>query len=95
MARARNSFILQGLSGKIGDIVVKQYRYGTVVTKVPDMSNVKSTRLQKKKRKKFKEAVAFAQKILANPAKRAAFEAKLKRGKTGYHAAISQYLKKT
>jgi hypothetical protein len=94
MARARNSFILEGLRGKIGDIVVKQYRYGTVVTKVPDMSNVKSTRLQKKKRKKFKEAVAFALKILADPKAKAAFEAKLKRGKTVYHTAISQFLKK-
>ena len=95
MARARNSFILQGISGKIGDIVVKQYPYGTVVTKVPDMSNVKSTRLQKKKRKKFKEAVAFAQKILADPKTKAAFKAKLRRGQTVYHAALSQYLKRT
>jgi hypothetical protein len=74
MARVRNSLILEGLRGKIGEIVIKQYRYGTVVTKLPDMSNVKSTRLQKKKRKRFKEAVAFAKSILADPEKKLHFK---------------------
>jgi hypothetical protein len=94
MARTKNSVILYGLRGKIGDIVIKQYRYGTVVTKCPDMSNIKASRLQKKKRQHFKEAVAYAKKIIANPVKNAAYNARLRRGKTVFHAAISEFLKK-
>jgi hypothetical protein len=49
MARVHKNPLLKGVRGKIGDsIVVKQYKYGTVISAVPDMSRVKRTVLQKK-----------------------------------------------
>lgn len=95
MARANKSLLLAGLRGRVGDIVIKQYRYGTVVTKLPDMSKVKTTKLQKKKRKRFKEAVAYAKQILADPEKKAIYKTRIKKGKTIYHSAISEFLKNT
>jgi hypothetical protein len=47
MARTNNP-LLQGVSGKIGgQLVIKQYSYGTVISAMPDMSKVKKSMLQK------------------------------------------------
>jgi hypothetical protein len=94
MATLRNSLLLRGISGKVGDIIIKQYRYGVVISKAPDVSKVRPTKAQKVKRKSFKEAVAFARDVIANPKKKAAWKAKTRRGKTVYHTAIAYYLKK-
>ncbi|MBC7493922.1 MAG: hypothetical protein H7221_02860 [Flavobacterium sp.] len=94
MAKTDNP-LLKNTSGKIGNfIVVKQYKYGTVISAVPDMSRVKKSKLQKLKQNWFKDAVAYAQTILRDPKKKAAYAKKLKEGKTVYHTAIQEYLEK-
>lgn len=94
MARIQNGSILSGVSGKVGGIVIKQYRTGPVASKIPDMSNVKATKKQKAKRSLFKEAVAYAQQIIRDPERKAAYKATLRRGRSVYHTAIAEYLKK-
>ena len=94
MARARTSALLSGLSGTIGDIVIKQYRYGTVISKRPDMTGVKPTNAQKKKRSVFAEAVEYAKAIVADPLQKEKFQRKIGRKKTVYHEAIREYLKR-
>ena len=94
MARTTNP-LLKNTSGKIGNfIVVKQYSYGTVISAVPDMRRVKKSELQKLKQGWFMDAVAYAQTILRDPKKKAAYEKKVKEGKTVYHTAIQEYLEK-
>jgi hypothetical protein len=95
MARiSRSNILLIGVSGKLGDIVVKQYKYGTVITKLPDMSKVKSTARQKKQRKRFAAAVAYAKSINADPKKKAQYQKKVKKGSTVFHTALREYLNK-
>ncbi|MGG9962003.1 hypothetical protein [Ferruginibacter sp. SUN106] len=95
MARVKSNPLLQGVSGKIGDsFVVKQYRYGTVISAVPDMRRVKKSALQKLKQNRFADAIAYAQSIIRDPEKKAAYAKKLPEGKTVYHTAIQEYLKK-
>jgi hypothetical protein len=87
--------LLQVVSGKIGgQLVIKQYSYGTVISAMPDMSKVKSSRKQKEQQKKFAEAVAFAKSISRNPVKKAAYAKKLRKGQSVYHAAIQEYYEK-
>ena len=94
MARTDNP-LLKNTSGKIGNtIVIKQYSYGTVISAIPDMRRVKKSELQQLKQSWFKEAVAYAQTILRDPAKKAAYAKKIKKGKTVYHTAIREYLEK-
>ena len=95
MARvAANAFLLKGLRGHIGkEIVFKKYGNKTVVTRYPDMSNVKPSELQKKEQSRFARAVAYAQNINRNPALKAEYKTKVKKGQTVYHFAISEYLK--
>jgi hypothetical protein len=95
MARVPKKSILNKAKGKIGDeLVVKQYDYGTVITRYPDMSRVKKSPLQEKENALFKEAVKYAQGIIHDPKKKAAYAKKLKKGKSVYHAAIREYMKK-
>ena len=95
MARLKKgSLILSGLSGQIGKtLIIKQYSYGTVVTKFPDMTGVKFSNRQKDEHNKFKEAVAFAREVLRDEKKRNTYEKKLKKGQNVYQRVISEYLK--
>jgi hypothetical protein len=95
MARVSKKSLLSKAKGKIGDeIVVKQYSYGTVITRYPDMSRVKRSARQKEEQSLFKQAVKYAQGIIYNPKKKADYAKKLKEGKSVYHAAIKEYMKK-
>ena len=92
MARSKNIF-LDGVSGAIGkEFVCKQYAYGTVITKYPDMSKIKPSITQKRYRGRFQEAVRYAQGILQDASKKAEFQRKIGKGKSVYHAAIKEYL---
>jgi hypothetical protein len=94
MAQSVSSVILHNMHGQIGkQIVVKQYGDKTVITKYPDMSGVKPSKLQKQTRKKFALAIAYAQSIIQDPTRKAAYAKKLKRGARVYNAAIKEYLR--
>jgi hypothetical protein len=93
MAYSTHSLLLHNLRGQLGkQIVVKQYGKKTVVTAYPDMSGIKPSTLQKQKRKRFADAVAYAQSILYDPARKAAYARKLKKGERVYTAAIKEWL---
>ena len=95
MAHSSSSILLHTIRGAIGkQIVVKQYRGKTVITAYPDMSNIKPSKLQKLKRKKFASAIAYAQLIVHDPVKKAAYAKKLKKGARVYNAAIKEFLSK-
>jgi hypothetical protein len=94
MAKGDNSLLLYNVRGQIGkQIVVKKYGKKTVISAYPDMSNVKPSKLQKVKRKTFAEAVAYAKAINNDPAKKALYRKKMKKGQRVFNFAIKEYLK--
>src|SRR6476660_5351360 len=96
MAHSNNNPLLEGFSGAIGELVVKHYPNGkTVITKKPDMSQVKRSELQKVYQSKFVEAVAYARSAERDPEKKVAFEKVLKKGQDVYHTALSNFLRKS
>jgi hypothetical protein len=58
------------------------------------MSRVKRSGMQKMKQSIFADAVAYAQNIIRDRARKKAWQQKLKKGETVYHAAIKDYMKK-
>lgn len=93
MAINNNNILISGTSGQIGkQLVLKQYSFGTVVSKYPDMSKVIPSKKQLKEKGKFSKAVAFAQSIINNPQQKTVWQQKLPEGKKVYHAAIQWYL---
>jgi len=94
MAQSERNMLLNQVSGQFGkQVVVKRYGNKTVITSYPDMSNIKPSKEQKKKRKVFAEAVAYAQQINNDPEKKALYKKKLKKGQTVYNYAIKEYMK--
>ena len=95
MASSNNSLLLPKMRGQIGkQIVVKQYGNKTVITKYPDMGGIKPSKPQKKLRSRFADAVTYARAIINDPAKKAAYAMKIKKGQTVYHYAIKEYYRK-
>ena len=95
MARLKQNSLLSALRGTIGkEIVIKQYADKVVVSKYPDMSKVKASKLQRVHRKLLAEASAYASKINRDPQSRAKYMKKLKPGESVYRKAIEEFYRK-
>ncbi len=93
MARVIKNNIAEGLKGRLGDLVFKQYSYGTVVSKRPDRSKVKLSRKQKEANQRFVKAVAYAKKVMRTPALQTGYTNQLKKGKSLYHLALADFMR--
>ena len=94
MGKLKDNVLVNGMSGSIGNVLLKQYKYGTVISKMPDRSKVKLTKHQKNLNSRFQDAVAYAQAVINDPKKKSGYEKKAKREKRSvYHVALSEYLK--
>ena len=99
MALVKNSIVVTKLSGTLGGIVFKQYRYGTVASKIPDMSKIKRSEKQKAAIKEFSNASVYASHAIKDPEKRKAFQEKRARDRRHakrslYHLAMDEYYEK-
>ena len=91
MARRKKKTIdLKDSGKKEKEKFIKSRGRKNFTSKIPDMTQVAPTRDQKRARRKFSDAVAYAQSVLRNPAKKAAY--KVRRGETVYSRAIKDYL---
>lgn len=63
----RDNILLQGVSGKIKNLVVKQYPGKTVITSVPDMSERVLTEKQLEYQNQMRLAISAAKNIIADP----------------------------
>jgi hypothetical protein len=87
--------LIQGSIGK--SFVIKHYRYGVVMTRYPNMKNIRPSKAQKVQRNLFKEAVSFAQWVLRDPERTKAYLVNLpiKKRRRPFQALISYYSKST
>lgn len=93
MARISKNIITSDLQGAIGKQIVFRVRNGkTFASKYPDMSRVKPSPRQLLAKGRFAKAVAFAQNIINDPKKKAAY--KVKKGQSVFNAAIAEYMKR-
>ena len=91
MARVKDNYVVEGTSGKIGNLVVNKIINGkTFVTKYPDRSNVKYTKEQIEFRQIFAKAAKFASEIVGDPAKKFSYPRQGR--KSIYHCALSDYM---
>ena len=94
MNKQNKNIVLNGFSGTIAkQIVVKQYKKGTVFAKYPDRSHVKPSDKQLKDQSKFAKAVAFAKAIISDPVEKQKWQEQINNDKTVYQQAISWYMK--
>jgi hypothetical protein len=96
MARIRNNNLTRGLSGMVGgQMVFRTWNGKTYLSNAPSKPKKQSKR-QKENRMKFKEATAFAKRMMLDPVKKAEYKAiadKLELP-NAYTAAITEYMRK-
>ena len=93
MAIVEKNIIIEGLSGKLGKMLVFRQRGGkTIVAATPRKTDKAPSEAQEIRREKFRQAVAYAQSVLENPSLKTLYAAKLHTHQSVYHAALSDYL---
>jgi hypothetical protein len=95
MAFVKNNPILAGASGKLGNLVYRQMNGKTIVQCAP-VRTAPYNEAQKKQQGRFKEAMAYARTLLADPKVKAEYTARAKARHAGLNAfnlAVSEYLK--
>ncbi len=95
MAISKNNIVTETLSGKVGNVIFKNYSNKTVISRYPDMSKVVKSDKQLQNQEQFAAAHAYAKRIISDPAKKLAFMKTIPKGKMVYHAAVSKYLKES
>jgi hypothetical protein len=95
MAQIRSNPIMTGASGMLGDIVVyRQYKGKTLMCNRPEKRTA-ITPHQQKMKSRFLEAVAFAKKMIADPATKALYQpGPESKFTSAYAAALADYLKR-
>jgi len=89
-----NNIVMTGASGSLGKQLVFRQRAGkTVISMPPAKIETAPSASQLKLRNKFAAAIRYARLVLANPALKAAYQAKAMPGVSAYNTAISDYLK--
>ena len=95
MAEIKNNIITQGMSGKLGNLIVFRNKGGkTFVATAPSKPSGERTEVQKAHRKRFQEAAVYGQGVVADPDKKAGYEtAGKKKGLSAYNVAVADFLK--
>ena len=90
MSQSKNNIVTKGLSGKVYQLVFKQWFGRTVVAKRPrKFSTVTSNQLNI--RETFKNAAAYAKAAITDAALKLAYKAKAKPGQTAYNMAVADF----
>ncbi len=93
MAISKNNVVTESLSGKVGNVIFKNYATKTVISRYPDMSRVVKSAKQLANQDLFSAAHRYAKSVISDPVKKLAFSKTIPKGKMVYHAAVSKYLK--
>ena len=93
MKRKKIPLLLTMIRGAIGkEFVIKHYRYGVVKTKFPDMTRIIASAQQRKCRDLFKEAVAYAKTVIADPIKKKEWQKRIKVKYRVFNRIIREYM---
>ena len=91
MAIVKDNILIRGLSGRIGDVVVKHYKYGTVVAARPGRRKRKATKPQVSSQLIFLQAIAYARNINNDPKLKAAAALRNNTELSVYHFALQEF----
>ena len=90
----KDNLITQGYSGRIGNLIFRSWGKRTVISMTPDYSNRKWSKAQKENRMRFREAMAYSRKTLADPEMRKYYGKRAKGMQTVWNVAVADYMKK-
>jgi hypothetical protein len=83
-----------GIRGKVGNLVFKKYKTGTVITRYPDLSRAGCSALQRAHRSRFQQAIILTKEALADPGRKRCFQKRAGKG-SAWNKALAFFLKKS
>lgn len=94
MAKSKNNIIIEGLSGKIGNLVFRRRKNdGKIFVSVsPSLHRVGPTEEKKKMNDKFKRAVLYGKSVIANSEIKALYAQRISGGQTAFNLAVADFL---
>ena len=85
--------LLTWIRGAVGkEFVIKHYKYGVVKTRFPDMTKIIASAQQRKCRDLFKEAVAYAKGVYADPVKKREWQKKTRKKHRVFNRIIKEFM---
>jgi hypothetical protein len=94
MAKIVLNTVFREARGSLNGLTFRRMHGRQTLIKKPDMSNVKWSEAQKAHRERFRDAVAYARRAMADPAVRARYEGEaLAKGKRPFDMAVSDHFK--
>ncbi|OQP63241.1 hypothetical protein A3860_25465 [Niastella vici] len=91
MAESKNNYVMYGMSGKLGKLLIFRQRGGkTIATAIPNRFNV-FTEQQLEIQSKFKEAASWARGILKNAENRKFYSSLATGGQSAFNMAIADW----
>jgi len=92
MAKVKLNPILEGLSGKVGDLVFRQVNDKIVILQTPDFSGVEPTAAQLAHQARFRQAALYGKLVMADPETKALYEAAAKaKGKPVFSLTVADF----
>ncbi len=92
MATSKNNVLTHGLSGTVGDLLVFRNKGGKViVANKPKERTSEYTEGEKAHQQLFQRATLYGKAVLADPAKKAAYNAAAKDGQSAYNVAVADF----
>ena len=82
MARTCTSSMFDKIRGRVGDVIVKTYKYGEVISRRPRMGIIPPSEKQRAQHDKWRAAAEYYRRVKTDPALSACYAAAVK--KTGY-----------
>ena len=94
MAHTQHNSITHGYRGLFGNVVFRWVYGQSVMQSRPDFSNVRWSKAQKANRKRFGEAMRYAQQAIRDPEKKQFYQKMAKGRCTACNKAVSDYMLK-
>lgn len=92
MAESKNNIVIQGFSGKLGNMIVFRQRAGkTIAATAPGERVDTGSPAQQAVRQKFQLAVMYGKSVIADAAKKAEYQAAADNGQSAYNVAVADF----
>src|SRR4051794_34250514 len=93
MAKTHDNNLTEGLSGRIGQVVYRQLLGETIACKKPRKRTSDLSEAEKAVRSLFKQAAVYAKNCIANTEKLLFYKSFVKKGRSAYLVAMTDFLK--
>ena len=92
MAESKRNIVIQGMSGKLGDMIVFRQRAGkTIAAAAPRSPQGEGTPAQQAVREKFQQAILYGRTAISDPATKEEYQAKAPEGKSAFNVAVADF----